>query len=44
MQLDGELRETSSKVQVFSDRSYKGMLRGIVKIAQQEGLSGLCKG
>ena len=43
MQIDNEL-STSEGSHVFRNRTYKGFIRGSVKIVQDEGIRGLYKG
>ena len=41
LQLDNEL---SGKMNIFKDRYYKGVMRGVVTLAKDEGLTDVYKG
>jgi len=44
MQLENELGSQHESRNIFHNRYYRGLVRGAVRIAQEEGLSGLYKG
>ena len=41
LQLDNEL---SGKMNIFKDRYYKGVIRGVVTLAKDEGITAVYKG
>ncbi|KAJ6645622.1 Mitochondrial substrate carrier family protein ucpB [Pseudolycoriella hygida] len=44
MQVDGELQKSQSVGQQMQNRYYKGLVRGSIRIIQEEGLRGLMRG
>ena len=44
MQLENELGSQHESRNIFHNRYYRGLIRGAVRIAQEEGFRGLYKG
>lgn len=44
MQVDGELQKTTGVGEQMQNRYYKGIVRGSVRIIQEEGFTGLMRG